>query len=226
MREGTKDPAVASLRAWLNSFAGADPDLDHLPAATTVFHQWSTSAEQQKKAHPGPGAGRVQAVCRALTELCFGQFRAEEEALVRRYAQCAKAVGAVFDEYKDLAESAKKKQEAFAAVARMYGLRANAMSAAVFAFGPPQAFEKLESVWMDLHTLAADAQTVTGYQARSGPRDNWSFAAATQHLHAGGFRDQEIVDLLPDGLPSTPLKQATKRVRNRLEGEDHRTLVN
>lgn len=226
MKQGTKDRAAASLRAWLNTYAGADPSLDHWGAASTMFHQWSTSAEQQEKAHPGPGAGRVQAVCRALTELCFWQVRADEEALVRRYAQCAKVVGAAFDEYKDLAESAKKKQEAYAQIARMYGPRANAAAANVFAFGPPQAFEKLESAWMDLQKLAADAQTVTGYQARRGAPDNWSFAAATQHLHAGGFRDKEIVELLPDGLPSTPLKEATKRVRNRLEGEDHRTLVN
>lgn len=145
---------------------------------------------------------------------------------MRRYAQCAKAVGAALDEYKDLAESARTKQKSYAQIARMYGPRANAVAASVFAFGPPQAFEKLESVWMELQKLAADAQTVTGYQARSGPPDNWSFAAATQHLHAGGFRDKEIVELLPDGLPSSPLEPATKRVRNRLEGEDHRTLVN
>jgi hypothetical protein len=108
------------------------------------------------------------------------------------------------------------KRESYAAIARMYGPRANTRAAHVFAFGPPEFYEALETCYRKALKLAADAESVTGYQAQSGRRAHSGLKAATQHLVAGGFSRVEIVELLADG-PLSP--SALERVRNRLKPE-------
>jgi hypothetical protein len=225
MKKLGTDPTVvavaASLRSWLNANAGADPSVDDRTAALTVLGQLPSSRDQRDE----PSAvRRVRAVCHALLEVCYGEDEAKIEHNVGQIRQWERDLAAMLRKYKGIAESAAAKRETYATIARMYGPRANSKAAAAFGFGPPDLYEALENCWREAESLAADAEAVTGYQVRRGPREQSSLIAATQHLRDGGFPRVEIVKLLPDGSTST-LEASLERVRNRLKLERRRILA-
>jgi len=222
MKTSTTDVAsldpVACLHAWLTVHAGAEPDVDHLPAALTTRIRWLDKPHE-------PDAVRVLAVCCAVVELTSAEEWAAKERSVRELIQFANEVRALLDKNRDVAKRAAARQDGYKAISKMDG---PGKAAKAFAFGPLDVFERLESCGRDLHQYAVDAIEISHCEPRRGRPEQTGLAAASKHLQVAGFTYSEIAKLLPDGIPSsTPeqAEQAEERVRDRVR-EDRRTIMN